>query len=106
MEKKGEALQQEFDDGSASTEKRHQFPYWMVWGAARYPPKKWHQTEAIAIAEAERLAVLKPDVRFYVFRVITSRKMKAKDDDGERITDGVERERAEVGSVHKVNRDS
>jgi hypothetical protein len=40
--------------------------FWMVWTKTGHKPRHMHQTEASAIAEAERLASLKPHGKKFI----------------------------------------
>jgi hypothetical protein len=73
------AFPQVFQGDVAQVKQRHIFPYWMVWGPTRYPPKQRHETESDAVAEADRLATLKPGVRFYVFCMTATRKVEVQE---------------------------
>jgi hypothetical protein len=44
--------------------------FWMVYGEGCTQPTKKHDTEQLAITEAERLARLKPGITFTVLRAI------------------------------------
>jgi len=42
--------------------------FWMVWNESGGPPSVKHSAESTAVHEAERLARLSPDSRFFVLR--------------------------------------
>lgn len=50
-------------------------PFWMVWAPTGGTPVVQHATEALAIAEAERLARARPGQEFIVLKSLTARKM-------------------------------
>jgi hypothetical protein len=50
--------------------------FWMVYGVDQRAPAVQHSSEAVAIAEAQRLARNNPDVEFYVLESV-ARAVKA-----------------------------
>ena len=41
-------------------------PFWLVWNPLRNPPRRRHESEAAAWAEADRLSMKHVDDRFFV----------------------------------------